>query len=223
MKPFIEFKNVTKEYLNGETKLKAVNNLNFTIDKGEFIVILGPSGSGKSTLLNLLGGLDSTTTGNIIFDNNDITKYNDNQLTEYRAEKIGFIFQFYNLIPNLTALENIELIEDVINKEINAEEVSIARAIVKKPEMLLCDEPTGALDTDTGNMIIKLLYDLCKKNKTTIVVVTHNEDIALIADKIIHLRNGKIEEIETKTPANIDNLFGDENVIQENDKRFIRP
>ena len=112
MKPFIEFKNVTKEYLNGETKLKAVNNLNFTIDKGEFIVILGPSGSGKSTLLNLLGGLDSTTTGNIIFDNNDITKYNDNQLTEYRAEKIGFIFQFYNLIPNLTALENIELIEE---------------------------------------------------------------------------------------------------------------
>ena len=248
MKPFIEFKNVTKEYLNGETKLKAVNNLNFTIDKGEFIVILGPSGSGKSTLLNLLGGLDSTTTGNIIFDNNDITKYNDNQLTEYRAEKIGFIFQFYNLIPNLTALENIELIEDVINKEINAEEalnqvnlsnhyhhfpselsggeqqrVSIARAIVKKPEMLLCDEPTGALDTDTGNMIIKLLYDLCKKNKTTIVVVTHNEDIALIADKIIYLRNGKIEEIETKPPANIDNLIGDENVIQENDKRFIRP
>lgn len=223
MSGFIEFQNVTKEYINGDEVLKAVNNLNLTIDKGEFVVILGPSGSGKSTLLNLLGGLDHVSSGNITVNSHNITGYSDNDLTEYRAHEVGFIFQFYNLIPNLTALENIELIGDVIGKKVYGEEmldklnlaehyhnfpselsggeqqrVSIARALVKNPEMLLCDEPTGALDSNTGDMVIRLLYDICRENRTTVIIVTHNESIASLADKIIHLKNGIVESIDVK-------------------------
>ena len=236
MSGFIEFQNVTKEYINGDEVLKAVNNLNFTIDKGEFVVILGPSGSGKSTLLNLLGGLDHVSSGNIMVNSHNITGYSDDQLTEYRAHEVGFIFQFYNLIPNLTALENLELISDVIGRKIDGksmldrlnltehyhnfpselsggeqQRVSIARALVKNPNMLLCDEPTGALDSNTGDMVIELLYDICKNNKTTVIIVTHNEDIASLADKVIHLKNGIIESIDTKLDdGNADSIDAEE-------------
>jgi putative ABC transport system ATP-binding protein len=236
MSGFIEFQNVTKEYINGDEVLKAVNNLNFTIDKGEFVVILGPSGSGKSTLLNLLGGLDHVSSGNIMVNSHDITGYSDNDLTEYRAHEVGFIFQFYNLIPNLTALENLELISDVIGRKIDGksmldrlnltehyhnfpselsggeqQRVSIARALVKNPNMLLCDEPTGALDSNTGDMVIELLYDICRENKTTVIIVTHNEDIASLADKVIHLKNGIIESIDTKLDdGNADSIDAEE-------------
>ena len=236
MSGFIEFQNVTKEYINGDEVLKAVNNLNFTIDKGEFVVILGPSGSGKSTLLNLLGGLDHVSSGNIMVNSHNITGYSDNDLTEYRAHEVGFIFQFYNLIPNLTVLENLELISDVIGRKIDGksmldrlnltehyhnfpselsggeqQRVSIARALVKNPNMLLCDEPTGALDSNTGDMVIELLYDICKNNKTTVIIVTHNEDIASLADKVIHLKNGIIESIDTKLDdGNADSIDAEE-------------
>jgi len=232
MTNLITFKNVTKEYHTGENILKAADNLNFSIKKGEFVVILGPSGSGKSTLLNLLGGLDKVTTGTITVNSKEITKYNDNQLTKYRAEEIGFIFQFYNLIPNLTALENIELINDISKqkidgkkylKEVNLLEhkdnfpselsggeqqrVSIARAISKNPSMLLCDEPTGALDSKTGYNIIKILLNLCNKNNTTVIIVTHNIEISKLATKIIHLKNGQIEKIDiNENPKNIDEI-----------------
>ena len=233
MDKVIEFKNVTKEYVNGEHVLNAVNKLNFTIDKGEFVVILGPSGSGKSTLLNLLGGLDSVSYGDIIIDDNNITHYNDNELTKFRAEKIGFIFQFYNLIPSLTVYENIDLISELIDKDIDVDyalnqvdllnhsnqfpselsggeqqRISIARAIIKKPSLLLCDEPTGALDSKTGFKIIKIIHDLSFKDNTTVVVVTHNEKIAEIANKVIYLNDGKIDNIKIntnpKTPEEID-------------------
>lgn len=232
MSNFIEFQDVTKEYITGTNVLKAVNQSSFTIDKGEFVVILGPSGSGKSTLLNLLGGLDNLTSGTIIVDNEKISEFNDKQLTEYRANKVGFIFQFYNLIPNLTAIENIELLNDIVDfkidgkkylKQVNLENhanqfpselsggeqqrVSIARAIAKNPAMLLCDEPTGALDTDTGVTVIRLLHDLSVNEKTTVIIVTHNEVIADIADKVIHLKNGKIESVDiNESPKDIDEV-----------------
>lgn len=232
MSNFIEFQDVTKEYITGTNVLKAVNQSSFTIDKGEFVVILGPSGSGKSTLLNLLGGLDNLTSGTITVDNKKISEFNDKQLTEYRANKVGFIFQFYNLIPNLTAIENIELLNDIVDfkidgekylKQVNLENhanqfpselsggeqqrVSIARAIAKNPAMLLCDEPTGALDTDTGVTVIRLLHDLSVNEKTTVIIVTHNEVIADIADKVIHLKNGKIESVDiNESPKDIDDV-----------------
>ena len=232
MSKIIEFQNVCKEYITGTNVLKAADHLNFTIDKGEFVVILGPSGSGKSTLLNLLGGLDKLTSGTIIVDNQEISDYNENQLTKYRADKVGFIFQFYNLIPNLTALENIELINDVINNKIDGmkyleqvglsehanqfpselsggeqQRVSIARAISKQPALLLCDEPTGALDSETGYNIINILLNLAHEHKTTVIIVTHNMQLSYLADKIIHLKNGKIESIElNETPKSIDQI-----------------
>ncbi len=228
----IKFENVTKEYITGNNILKAADNLSFTIDKGEFVVILGPSGSGKSTLLNLLGGLDSVTSGKITVNSQTISQFNDKELTKYRAEEIGFIFQFYNLIPNLNALENIELINDISDKKIDGKKylkevdllehadnfpselsggeqqrVSIARALAKQPSVLLCDEPTGALDSKTGYTIIKLLLDLCKNNNTTVVIVTHNQELAKLANKIIHLKNGKIEDIiNNENPKNIDEI-----------------
>lgn len=231
MTKIIEFKNVTKEYISGEHVLKAVNNLNFTIDSGEFVVILGPSGSGKSTLLNLLGGLDNVSYGDIIFNNRNIAHFNDDELTKFRAEEIGFIFQFYNLIPNLTVYENIELISELTNNDIDVDyalnqvglldhanqfpselsggeqqRVSIARAVIKKPRLLLCDEPTGALDSKTGFKIIKILHGLIYNN-TTVIVVTHNEKIAEIANKVIYLNDGEIEDIKIndnpETPENV--------------------
>lgn len=220
MSAIIEFKHVEKLYKSGENFLKAMDDVNFTIDRGEFVVILGPSGAGKSTLLNLLGGLDSVSSGEIIVDGNHIESFNDNQLTEYRAKNVGFIFQFYNLIPNLTAIENIELMKDVIDEKIDGLEVleavglkgranhfpaqmsggeqqrvSIARAIAKKPAMLLCDEPTGALDSNTGVLVLNLLQDLSNNQNTTVIIVTHNALIADAADKVIRIKNGQVESI----------------------------
>lgn len=230
MTTLIEVKNVFKEYQTGNQILKAANNLNFTIDKGELVVILGPSGSGKSTLLNLLGGLDKATRGEIIIDGENIVALSDKKLTHYRAKEIGFIFQFYNLIPNLTACENIEILNDIVDENIDGKEilaqvglaqhvnkfpselsggeqqrVSIARAIAKKPKMLLCDEPTGALDSNTGKIIIELLIDLCERENTTVIIVTHNAEFAKVANKVIHIKNGQVEYIdENENPQSVD-------------------
>lgn len=220
MSTIIEFKNVDKEYKSGEHILKAMDNVNFTIDKGEFVVILGPSGAGKSTLLNLLGGLDSVTSGQIIVNGNHVESFSDNQLTEYRAKNVGFIFQFYNLIPNLTAIENVELMKDIVDVDIDGlsvldsvglgnhadqfpaqlsggeqQRVSIARAVAKQPTMLLCDEPTGALDSKTGVLILNLLQDMSNNRNTTVIIVTHNAILAEAADKVIRIKNGQIESI----------------------------
>ena len=220
MSTIIEFKNVVKEYKTGDHILKAMDNVNFTIDEGEFVVILGPSGAGKSTLLNLLGGLDSVTSGQIIVNGQNVESFNDNQLTEYRAKNVGFIFQFYNLIPNLTSLENVELMKDIVDVDIDGMEVldsvglkdhagqfpaqlsggeqqrvSIARAVAKKPTMLLCDEPTGALDSKTGVLILSLLQDMSNNQNTTVVIVTHNAILAEAADKVIRIKNGQIESV----------------------------
>ncbi len=220
MSTIIEFKNVNKEYKSGDHILKAMDNVNFTIDEGEFVVILGPSGAGKSTLLNLLGGLDSVTSGQIIVNDNHIESFDDNQLTSYRAKNVGFIFQFYNLIPNLTALENVELMKDIVDVKIDGQavldavglnnhanqfpaqlsggeqqRVSIARAVAKQPTMLLCDEPTGALDSKTGVLILSLLQDMSNNRDTTVVIVTHNAILAEAADKVVRIKNGQIESI----------------------------
>ena len=219
---FIEFKNVKKEY-SGEEKVQAVNDCSFKINEGEFVVILGASGAGKTTILNMLGGMDTPTEGQIFVNEKEITKLDYNELIDYRRHDIGFVFQFYNLIANLTTLENIELacqlskdalepriilklvgLEDRLNNfpsQLSGGEqqrVAIARAIAKNPKLLLCDEPTGALDSKTGKMIIDLLYKTCKEMKMTTVLITHNADIAKIADKVITIANGKVESIETK-------------------------
>ena len=232
MSAIIEFKNVDKIYKSGEHILKAMDNVNFTIDEGEFVVILGPSGAGKSTLLNLLGGLDMLTSGEIIVNDNHIEKFSDNQLTDYRAKNVGFIFQFYNLIPNLTALENVELMKDIVDADINGLEVldsvglkdhadqfpaqlsggeqqrvSIARAVAKQPTMLLCDEPTGALDSKTGVLILNLLQEMSNNKGTTVVIVTHNAILAHAADKVIRIKNGQIESITVnENPKKITDL-----------------
>ncbi|MBP3226125.1 MAG: ABC transporter ATP-binding protein [Methanobrevibacter sp.] len=230
MNTLIELKNVSKEYKTGNLVVKAANNLNFTINKGELVVILGPSGSGKSTLLNLLGGLDKASSGEIIIGGENIVSFSDKKLTHYRAKEIGFIFQFYNLIPNLTACENIEILNDIVDENIDGKEilaqvglaqhvnkfpselsggeqqrVSIARAIAKNPKMLLCDEPTGALDSNTGRVIIELLIDLCERENTTVIIVTHNSEFAKVANKVIHIKNGQVEYIEeNETPQSVD-------------------
>jgi putative ABC transport system ATP-binding protein len=220
MSTIIEFKNVDKVYKSGDHILKAMDSVNFTIDEGEFVVILGPSGAGKSTLLNLLGGLDTVTSGEIIVNGNHVEEFSDNQLTSYRAKNVGFIFQFYNLIPNLTALENVELMKDIVDVDIDGlavldsvglgdhasqfpaqlsggeqQRVSIARAVAKQPTMLLCDEPTGALDSKTGVLILNLLQDMSNNMNTTVVIVTHNAILAEAADKVIRIKNGQIESI----------------------------
>ena len=220
MSTIIEFRNVDKIYKSGDHILKAMDNVNFTIDEGEFVVILGPSGAGKSTLLNLLGGLDTVTSGEIIVKENHVEKFSDDQLTTYRAKNVGFIFQFYNLIPNLTALENVELMKDIVDVNINGlnvldsvglkdhanqfpaqlsggeqQRVSIARAVAKQPTMLLCDEPTGALDSKTGVLILNLLQDMSNNQNTTVVIVTHNAILAEAADKVIRIKNGQVENI----------------------------
>lgn len=228
---FVELKNVSREYLIGGQEYKALSKVNLTIKRGELVVILGPSGAGKSTLLNILGGMDSPTSGNIKVDGHDISKYTPKQLTKYRAEKVGFIFQFYNIMPTLTAEENVKIVEDVSTTDKDALEVlksvglgrhakkfpnelsggeqqrvSIARAIIKDPALLLCDEPTGALDSKTGVEVLKLLRQQADEN-TTVVIVTHNAQIAEIADHIIHLKNGEIEqEIINKKPKAIDKV-----------------
>ncbi len=222
MKKIVELKNVSKTYNTGDTEFKALDNIDLSINKGEFVVILGPSGAGKSTLLNLIGGMDIPTSGSIKIDGEEISKYNENQLSEYRAENIGFIFQFYNILPTLTVLENVELIKDVVKngndsieaikavgleKHINKfpnqlsggeqQRVSIARAIAKNPKLLLCDEPTGALDSKTGVEVLKLLKKQCDGNngENTVIIVTHNSLFADIADTVIRVKNGKIESV----------------------------
>lgn len=232
MSTIIEFKNVEKIYKSGDHILKAMDNVNFTVDEGEFVVILGPSGAGKSTLLNLLGGLDTVSSGEIIVNGNHVETFSDNQLTSYRAKNVGFIFQFYNLIPNLTTLENVELMKDIVDVNINGldvldsvglkdhasqfpaqlsggeqQRVSIARAVAKQPTMLLCDEPTGALDSKTGVLILNLLQNMSNEKGTTVVIVTHNAILAEAADKVIRIKNGQIESIVVnENPKNVADL-----------------
>jgi len=231
MKSFIELKNVKKTYIVGEQEFNALDGINLNINQGEFVVILGPSGAGKSTLLNLLGGMDKATSGSIIIGEDDIAKFNDKELTRYRANDVGFIFQFYNIMPTLTAIENVNLIKDVTNTSKDAKEVlksvgllkhinkfpselsggeqqrlSIARAIMKNPKVLLCDEPTGALDSKTGSTVLKLLKQQSDED-TTVIIVTHNSLIADIADRVIKIKNGKVEEnILNEHPKNIDEV-----------------
>ncbi|WP_138206278.1 ABC transporter ATP-binding protein [Haloimpatiens lingqiaonensis] len=232
MASFIELKNVKKTYDMGEVIIKAVDGVSFSIDKGEFVVVLGPSGAGKSTILNLLGGMDHATDGNIYIDGKDISKYNKKMLTKYRREDIGFVFQFYNLVQNLNAVENVELAVEICKNPMKPVEVlknvglehrlfnfpsqlsggeqqrvSIARAIAKNPKLLLCDEPTGALDYNTGKSILKLLADTAKKYCMTIVVITHNSAIAPIADKVINVKNGMVESIKKNSnPISIESI-----------------
>lgn len=218
----IEFKNVTKEYKTSIT-YKALDNVNLKIEENKLVCILGPSGAGKSTLINLLGGLDSPTSGSIIVNGKDISRLKKNDLADYRAKTVGFVFQFYNLIPTLTAYENVKLVKELSCDTMNPYEaldsvglkehankfpqelsggeqqrVSIARAIAKKPKILLCDEPTGALDSKTGVLVLKTLKDLVKNNNTTVVIVTHNQNIALIADQVIKVKNGEIESFNNQ-------------------------
>lgn len=218
--PIVIVKDVTKEYIMGEVTVKASDKMSFEIYRGEFVVVLGPSGSGKSTVLNMIGGMDRPTSGEVLVDGENITNYSDNNLTMYRRKNIGFVFQFYNLMSNLTALENVELVKSISDNPLNSEEimkevglserksnfpaqlsggeqqrVAIARALVKNPLLLLCDEPTGALDYKTGKLILKVLYDINKNTNKTIVVITHNAAIAAMADRVIRVRSGAVESI----------------------------
>lgn len=234
MKKIVKLKNVSKVYKAGEKEFKALDNIDLAINEGEFVVVLGPSGAGKSTLLNLIGGMDTPTSGQIIIDDENISNYNEEKLSEYRAENIGFIFQFYNILPTLTVLENVEIVKDIvknagdsksaleavgliehINKFPNQlsggeqQRVSIARAIAKNPKLLLCDEPTGALDSKTGVEVLKLLKKQCDANNgnNTVIVVTHNSLFAEIADTVIRVKNGKIESVvSNENPKEIDEV-----------------
>ena len=229
---YIEFRNVSKIYDMGEVKIKALEETSFEIEKGELVVIVGPSGAGKTTTLNLLGGMDDATDGRIIIDGIDITKYKGKQMIKYRREDIGFVFQFYNLVQNLTALENVELATQICKDSLNPrkilikvglkdrmknfpsqlsggeqQRVAIARAIAKNPKILLCDEPTGALDYNTGKQILKLLQETCREEGMTVVIITHNTAIAPMADKIIKFKNGSASEIIiNKNPIDIDEI-----------------
>ena len=209
---YIEFKNVVKEYIVGENSIKALDNANFEIEKGELVVIVGPSGAGKTTALNVLGGMDNVTSGEVIIDGQRVDKYSEKELTHYRREDIGFVFQFYNLVQNLTAIEKVGLKnrKDNFPSQLSGGEqqrVAIARAIAKNPKILLCDEPTGALDYNTGKQILKLLQDTCRKEKMTVIIITHNSAIAPMADKVIRFKNGKAEEIIiNKKPQSIDEI-----------------
>ena len=221
---YIEFKHVVKEYITGETKIRALNDANFSVKKGELAVILGSSGAGKTTALNILGGMDTPTSGTVWVDGKDIAKYKKKELTGYRRTDIGFVFQFYNLVPNLTALENVELAAQVCKNSLDAtktlekvglgermgnfpsqlsggeqQRVSIARALAKNPKLLLCDEPTGALDYNTGKQILQLLQDTCRKDNITVILITHNSALAPMADRLIRFKSGKVVEI-TENP-----------------------
>ena len=229
---YIEFDNIGKQYKMGEVIIDALKDTSFTIEKGELVVIVGPSGAGKTTTLNILGGMDTATSGKVIVDGKEITKLKNKELTKYRREDVGFVFQFYNLVQNLTAKENVELATQICkdsldvskilekvglgNKKDNfpsqlsggeQQRVAIARAIAKNPKLLLCDEPTGALDYKTGKQILKLLQDTCRKEKMTVVIITHNTAIAPMADKIIYFKNGQAEKTKlNKNPTSIDDI-----------------
>ena len=229
---YIEFNNVTKQYKMGEVTINALNNTNFEIEKGELVVIVGPSGAGKTTTLNILGGMDTATSGKVLVDNKEITRLTNKQLITYRRNDIGFVFQFYNLVQNLTAKENVELatqlcpdalnVDEILNKvglenrkdnfpsQLSGGEqqrVAIARAIAKNPKLLLCDEPTGALDYKTGKSILKLLQNMARKENMTVIIITHNGAISPMADKVIHFKNGTAEKIIiNEKPESIDNI-----------------
>ena len=228
----VEFDNVSRVYTSGDHELKALDGINLTLDEGKFVVILGPSGAGKSTLLNLLGGLDSPTDGKIYVDGKDISTLTNDELAEYRADKVGFVFQFYNLVPTLTVHENVALVKEIAPNALSAtkmldevglsdhlknfpselsggeqQRVSIARALAKNPKILLCDEPTGALDSQTGVIILKLLLKMAREYGKTIVIVTHNQNIAKMADVVIHVKSGKIISQEVQaSPASADEI-----------------
>ena len=226
---FIEFNNISKVYQAGETSIKALDEASFFVEQGELAVVLGTSGAGKTTALNILGGMDVPTSGQIIVDGNNITNYNQRQLVGYRRTDIGFVFQFYNLVPNLTALENVELAVQVCKNALDASEtldkvglaerknnfpaqlsggeqqrVSIARALAKNPKLLLCDEPTGALDYNTGKQILQLLQDTCRKENITVILITHNSAIAPMADRLIRFKSGKVVQMtKNENPMSI--------------------
>ncbi|MBQ1521481.1 MAG: ABC transporter ATP-binding protein [Erysipelotrichaceae bacterium] len=229
---FIEFKNVSKIYKMGEVEIKALDNISFEIEKGEFVVVLGASGAGKTTILNILGGMDTATSGEIIVDGNDISKANERRLTDYRRYDIGFVFQFYNLVQNLTARENVELAVQICKEPLDSrfvlkmvgledrtnnfpsqlsggeqQRVAIARAVAKNPKLLLCDEPTGALDYKTGKQVLKVLQDMSYKHNMTVVMITHNSALADMGQKIIRVKSGQIESVTlNENPKNVEDI-----------------
>lgn len=232
MKAYVKLENVTKIYHMGEIEIRAADGIDFEIMKGEFVVIVGPSGAGKTTVLNVLGGMDTATDGSIWVDGKDISAYNARELTAYRRDDIGFVFQFYNLISNLTALENVELALQICRDPLPAkrvlvdvglqdrmknfpaqlsggeqQRVSIARALAKNPKLLLCDEPTGALDYNTGKAILKLLQDMCREKGMTVIVITHNQAIAPMADRVIHIKNGRVSSMTVnEKPVSVETI-----------------
>jgi putative ABC transport system ATP-binding protein len=229
---FVKLEHVTKVYHMGEVEIRAVDGIDFEIQKGEFVVIVGPSGAGKTTVLNILGGMDTASTGAVIVDGQDIARYSQKKLTGYRRDDIGFVFQFYNLVPNLTALENVELAMQICKNPLDArtvleevglgdrmknfpaqlsggeqQRVSIARALAKNPKLLLCDEPTGALDYQTGKAILKLLQDMCREKGMTVIVITHNSAIAPMADRIIKIKNGRVSSMKlNEHPVSVETI-----------------
>ena len=232
MGEFVKLKDITKIYKMGEIEIHAVDGIDFSINKGEFVVIVGPSGAGKTTVLNILGGMDTATSGTITVDGENITDYSQKKLTTYRRDDIGFVFQFYNLVPNLTTQENVELALQICKNPLNASDVledvglgerlgnfpaqlsggeqqrvSIARALAKNPKLLLCDEPTGALDYNTGKAILKLLQDTCREKGMTVILITHNTAIAPMADRVIKMKNGKVADITcNKEPVPVETI-----------------
>ena len=231
-KDFVKLKNVTKIYQMGEVQIRAVDGIDFSIDKGEFVVVVGPSGAGKTTVLNILGGMDKASGGEVLVNGKDIAGYTQKQLTGYRRNDIGFVFQFYNLVPNLTALENVELALQISRNPLDAKDVlkevglgdrlnnfpaqlsggeqqrvSIARALAKNPKLLLCDEPTGALDYQTGKAILKLLQDMCRERGMTVIVITHNSALTPMADRVIRIKNGKVSEMHrNEHPVSVETI-----------------
>lgn len=229
---YIEMKNSYKRYKSGQSEIIANNDISFEIEKGELAIILGSSGAGKSTVLNILGGMDTNDEGNVLIDGKDISTFNEKELTNYRRNDVGFVFQFYNLVPNLTAKENVELASEIVKDALDATEVlksvglgeridnfpaqlsggeqqrvAIARAVAKNPKLLLCDEPTGALDYHTGKQVLKILQDMVRKEGATVVIVTHNQALAPIADRIIHMHDSKIRDVVMNAnPQNIETL-----------------
>lgn len=229
---FVTIRNEYKRYQMGETTIVANDGINFEIEKGEFAIIVGPSGAGKSTVLNILGGMDTADEGEVLVDGKDIAKYSNKELTGYRRHDVGFVFQFYNLVPNLTAKENVELASQISPRALDAEQVlrdvglgerlnnfpaqlsggeqqrvAIARALAKQPKLLLCDEPTGALDYNTGRQVLKLLQDTCRNTGTTVIVITHNSAIAPMADRVIEINNAKVRRVTLNpTPVSVDEI-----------------